>query len=221
MLTVNHDGVSVESDLAGGRLACPECEGVLRPWGWARERLIRHGAWADRSLVRHRPRRGRCTGCAATHVLLGIGLAARRADSAVVLAAAVEAKAASGAGHRVIAAWLGQPVSTVRGWLRAFAASAGAIAEVFTALAHRDGADAAGLWPAPVPAPAGRALAAVTAYAGVLAARFSVATVAWQSAGLAVAGPFFFSAGRWQDRGQHGLALMPGSRDGKGGKSAG
>ena len=36
----------------------------------------------------------------------------------------------------MIAAWLGRPASTVRGWLRAFAASAGPIAEVFTALSH-------------------------------------------------------------------------------------
>lgn len=221
MLTVNHDGSSVESDLAGGRLACPGCLGVLRPWGWARERLIRHGTGAGRFLVRHRPRRGRCGGCAATHVLLETGLAARRADAAAVIAAAVEAKTATGQGHRRIAAVLGRPASTVRGWLRMFAASAGPIAEVFTALAHRDGADAAGLWPAPAPTSAGRALAAVAAYAGVLAARFSVATVAWQSAGLAVAGPFFFSAGRWQGQDQHGLALMPGIADGKGGRSAG
>ena len=221
MLTVNHEAVSVESDLAGGRLACPGCRGRLRPWGWARERQIRHGTGTDLALVRGRPRRGRCADCSATHVLLGVDLAARRADTAEVIASAIVAKAASGAGHRVIAAWLGRPASTVRGWLRAFAASAGPIAEVFTALSHRDGADAAGLWPAPAPAPAGRALAAVAAYAGVLAARFSVATVAWQSAGLAVAGPFFFSAGRWQDREQHELALMPGTPGGKGRRSAG
>ena len=109
--------------------------------------------------------------------------------------------------------------STVRGWLRAFAASAGPIAEVFTALSHRDGADAAGLWPAPAPTPAGRALAAVAAYAGVLAARFSVATVAWQAAGLTASGPWFFSASGWSGREQHELALMPGTPGGKGGSS--
>ncbi|WP_125616622.1 helix-turn-helix domain-containing protein [Specibacter cremeus] len=221
MLTVNHDGASVESDLAGGRLACPGCRGRLRPWGWARERLVRHGTGAGLSLVRHRPRRGRCTGCAATHVLLGVELAARRADTAAVIAAAVEAKTATGAGHRRIAARLGRPASTVRGWLRAFAASAGPIAEVFTALAHRDGADAAGLWPAPAPTPAGRALAAVAAYAGVLAYRFSVATLAWQTAGLTASGPWFFSASGWVGREQHELALTPAPGDGKGGESAG
>ncbi|WP_197515663.1 helix-turn-helix domain-containing protein [Arthrobacter sp. U41] len=132
-----------------------------------------------------------------------------------MIAAAVEAKTATGHGHRRIAARLGRPVSTVRGWLRAFAASAGPIVEVFTALSHRYGADAAELWPAPAPAPAGRALAgralAAAAYAGVLAARFSVATLAWQSAGLAAAGPWFFSASGWVGREQHELALMPGT----------
>lgn len=221
MLTVNHDGSSVESDLAGGRLACPGCLGVLRPWGWARERLIRHGTGTGRFLVRHRPRRGRCGGCATTHVLLETGLAARRADAAAVIAAAVEAKTAVGHGHRRIAARLGRPASTVRGWLRVFAASAGPIAEVFTALSHRDGADAAGLWPAPAPTPAGRALAAVAAYAGVLAARFGVATLAWQTAGLTVSGPWFFSAAGWHGHGQHELALMPGTPGGKGGRNAG
>ncbi|KRE52949.1 hypothetical protein ASG92_25100 [Arthrobacter sp. Soil736] len=93
-------------------------------------------------------------------MLLEAGLAARRADAAAVIAAAVEAKTAAAQGHRRIAARLGRPASTVRGWLRAFAASAGAIAEEFTALAHRDGADAAGLWPAAAPTPAGRAFAA-------------------------------------------------------------
>ncbi|GAC1378260.1 MAG: hypothetical protein NVSMB43_19910 [Pseudarthrobacter sp.] len=115
-------------------------------------------------------------------MLLEAGLAARRADTAAVIAAAVEAKTAAGHGHRRIAAWLSRPASTVRGWLRAFAASAVSIAEVFTALVHRDGADAAGLWPAPDPTPAGAALAAVTAYASVLADRFAVAALPWHSA---------------------------------------
>ena len=143
-------------------------------------------------------------------VSLKLQLTARRADTAAVIAAAVEAKTATGHGHRRIAARLGRPVSTVRGWLRAFAASAGPIVEVFTALSHRDGADAAELWPAPAPTPAGRALAAA-ASAGVLAARFSVATLAWQSDGLAAAGPWFFSASGWVGREQHELALMPGT----------
>ncbi|MGY4544533.1 hypothetical protein ACVWY0_004480 [Arthrobacter sp. UYNi723] len=220
MLTVSHDAFSVESDLAAGRLVCPGCAGVLRPWGWARARFIRHGAGQACIPICHRPRRGRCQRCSVTHVLLGVDLAARRADTAAVIAAAVEAKAAGGTGHRAIAAWLGRPVSTVRGWLRAFTASAPRITEAFTALVHRDGTDAAGIWPAAAPTAAGRALSAVMAYARVLASRFGIVTMAWQAAGLAAAGAWFFSA-RWRGHGQHELALMPAVPGGKGGRSAG
>ena len=221
MVTVNDEVSAVEADLVGGRIHCPRCLAVLRPWGSARERLIRHGVGVGRELVAVRPRRGRCSGCAGTQVLLGVGLAARRADSAAVIAAAIEAKAAAGAGHRAIAAGLGRPTSTVRGWLRGFAAAAAAIASEFAARAHRDGPDAAGRWPAPAATAAGQALAAVAAYAAVLADRFAVAVLAWQSAGLAAAGPFFFSAIRWRGPGQHELALMPGLALGKGGPGLG
>lgn len=221
MLTVNHDVFAVESDLLDGLLACPGCRGVLRPWGWARDRSIRHGSGAGRKLVSVRPRRARCTGCSGTHVLLGVELAARRADTAAVIAQALEAKSATGTGHRPIAASLDRPASTVRGWLRGFAASGSAIATAFTGLVHRDGADPAGLWPAPAPTPAGSAVAAVTAYASVLAERFAVATLAWQTAGLVAAGPFFFSTARWHGHLQHEMALMPGPRVGQSGKSTG
>jgi hypothetical protein len=200
VVTVSDVVSAVEADLVGGRICCPRCQAVLRPWGWARERLIRYGTGAGRVLVAVRPRRGRCNGCADTQVLLGVGLAARRADSAAVIAVAIEAKAATGAGHRSIAALLGRPASTVRGWLRGFAAAASAIASEFAARAHRDGPDAAGRWPAPAPTAAGQALAAVAAYAGVIADRFAVAVPPWQSAGLAAAGPFFFSAKRWRSQ---------------------
>lgn len=217
MLTVNHAGSSVEADLAAGRFLCPGCRGMLRPWGWARRRLVRHGTGPGRRSVPVRPRRARCAGCARTHVLLGVGLAGRRADTAAVIAAAIEAKAAGGKGHRPIAVWLGRPASTVRGWLRAFSSAASAITTVFTSLVHRDGADAAGLWPAPAPTATAAALAAVAAYARVVADRFAVVTVPWQIAGLAVVGPFFFSAGWWGQARQHELALMPPAVGGKGG----
>lgn len=221
MLTVNQDGADVDVDLRAGRIFCPRCGEVLRPWGWARERLIREGTGSGRSLVAVLPRRARCSGCAVTQVLLGLGLAGRRADTAAVIAAAVEAKVAGGLGHRPIAVLLGRPPSTVRGWLRSFAASAEAVLRRFTVLAHRDGADAAGLWPAPAPSLAGQALASVTAYAGVLAGRFAVAVLPWQAAGLAAAGPFFFSTSRWQPGVQHELTLTGVAVSGKGGNGAG
>ena len=222
MLTVSHHGHAVESDLTAGRLACPGCRGVLRPWGWARDRRVRHGgSGAGYQLKRHRPRRARCAGCAGTHVLLGMELASRRADAAAVIAEAIELKTTTGAGHRSIAARLGRPVSTVRGWLRAFTASAESIREAFTLLLHRDGADPASLWPVPAATSAGQALSAVAAYAEVLTDRLAIATLVWHSAGLAVAGPGFFSTGRWAPGSQHQLALPPRHAGGNSGESAG
>lgn len=68
-------------------------------------------------------------------MLIGASMLVRRADAAVVIGAALVAKAA-GAGHRPIAARLGRPVSTVRGWLRRFTARADAWRVSFTGLLH-------------------------------------------------------------------------------------
>lgn len=57
----------------------------------------------------------------------------RRADAVAVIGAAVLAKA-QGRGHRPIAAVLGRPDSTVRGWLRSFARNAEAWRAVFSRL---------------------------------------------------------------------------------------
>src|SRR3954447_1953290 len=116
MLTVETDPVAVEERLGSGGLACPGCSGVLARWGHARGRRVRDsdgGLW----IV---PRRSRCTGCGVTHVLLPVVLLVRRADTVAVIGAGLTAKA-TGAGHRLIAALLGRPAETVRGWLRRFA----------------------------------------------------------------------------------------------------
>lgn len=68
-----------------------------------------------------------------THVLLAVSCLLRRADGVDVIGAALRAKAA-GAGHRLVAGRLGRPVSTARGWLRAFGRNAEAVRAVFTAL---------------------------------------------------------------------------------------
>ncbi len=81
--------------------------------------------------MRVRPRRAWCRRCAATHVLLPVVALLRRADLVEVIGAALAAKAA-GAGARSIAAGLGRPVDTVRGWLRRFAARAGVVRAGFT-----------------------------------------------------------------------------------------
>ena len=69
-------------------------------------------------------------------VAAGHGGVLRRADTVEVIGVALEA-AASGRGHRTIAAALGRPASTVRGWLRRFSGRAAAVAGVFTSLLVR------------------------------------------------------------------------------------
>jgi hypothetical protein len=104
-----------ESSLCQGGMRCPHCRGRLRPYGYARTRTVR-GLGSAR--LRVTPRRARCADCRATQVLLPGQLICRRADSTEVIGNALVAKAATGAGHRSIAAGLGRPVSTVRRWLR-------------------------------------------------------------------------------------------------------
>ena len=127
MLMVCAEEVRVDAELVGGVLMCPSCRGALRPWGHARERVLR-GAAGDRVL---RPRRARCRSCAGTHVLLPDLALLRRRDEVVVIGAAIEAKA-TGAGHRTIAGRLGVPKDTVRGWLRRFASRAEQVRVHFT-----------------------------------------------------------------------------------------
>jgi hypothetical protein len=131
MVMVDTDPVEVERALLAGELSCPVCAGVLRPWGHARWRFLR----GEDDTVRHRPRRSACSGCARTHVLLACSWLPRRADAVTVIGAALLAKA-SGLGHRPIAAALRRPVSTVRSWLRRFAARVEEIRVLFTGLLH-------------------------------------------------------------------------------------
>jgi hypothetical protein len=130
VLTVEVDAACVERRLVAGDLSCPGCAQVLRPWGWATERVLRG---LDGSAVPLRPRRARCSGCAVTHVLLAVLALARRADLAEVIGAALAAKAA-GVGARRIAALLGLAPDTVRGWLRRFGSRAEAVRVFFTVL---------------------------------------------------------------------------------------
>jgi hypothetical protein len=160
VLTVNGDGAVVERQLAGGELCCPSCGGALGGWGHARPRRVR----ALDGVVRLRPRRSRCRGCGATHVLLPAWLLLRRADAGEVIGAALEA-AAAGGGHRGIAGLLGRPASTVRGWLRRFAGRAEPVRAFFTVLLARTGPD-----PVMPAGAAGLVAAAVSAIAGAAAA---------------------------------------------------
>lgn len=114
VLLVGDDAGVVEADLAAGALACPGCGGPLARWGWARRRSIRLLGGSEASL---RPRRSWCAACRAGHVLVPTWSVPRHRDATEVITAALVAKA-KGAGHRAIAAGLGRPAATVRGWLR-------------------------------------------------------------------------------------------------------
>lgn len=64
--------------------------------------------------------------------MLPVSALLRRADTAAVIVSALAAKARCGVGFRRIAADLGRPGETVRGWLRRFAARAEAVRSMFT-----------------------------------------------------------------------------------------
>jgi hypothetical protein len=164
MLTVGNDPADVERRLSSALLSCPGCGGRLGPWGHGRARTLRGDGVIRWRL---RPRRAICLGCGVTHILLPVTCLVRRADAVEVIGAAL-GWAAAGWGHRRIAASLGRPASTVRGWLRRFCSRAGPLRSAFTALLCE-------LDPDPkAPEPAGSALADAVA-AIVAAARATVA----------------------------------------------
>jgi hypothetical protein len=115
-------------------------------------------------------------------VLAALTALSRRADGVEVIGAALLARV-WGWGYRRVAARVGRPVSTVRGWLGRVAVNAERIFAAFTRLVHELEAD-----PAPA-APAGSAfadaVAAVGAGAAAVRRRFGVAVVvvsAWRVA---------------------------------------
>ena len=128
VVIVGMDPVEVDRRLSSGELECP-CGGRLAPWGYARQRTVR-------GVGVPRPRRARCGSCWVTHVLLAVSCVLRRADGVDVIGEALRWKVA-GAGHRPIAARLARPVSTVRGWLRAFTANAEVVRALCTDLLVR------------------------------------------------------------------------------------
>ncbi len=177
---VGTDPLEVDRLLLEGLLACPGCEQELRPWGWARSRSVRELA----EVVVVRPRRSLCSGCAGTHVLLPEQLLSRRADTAVVIGAALTAKA-TGAGHRSIAQLLGRPPSTVRAWLRRFASRAESLRVLFTGLLFLLDPEADG------PRPVGSLFADAVESVGLAAAaavRLFGPRPAWQFASAASGG---------------------------------
>jgi len=116
LVTVEMDAVRVERRLIGGRLACPDCGGVLAGWGHGRERTLR----GVNGPVRVRPRRSRCVGCYVTHVLLRWGCWCGGGGSGCGDRCGV-GRQSSQRRVSVDRVELGRTVDTVRGWLRRFA----------------------------------------------------------------------------------------------------
>jgi len=118
----------------------------------------------------------------------------RRADVAEVIGAALAAWA-RGAGCRTIAAQLGRPPETVRGWLRRFASRAEAVRVFFTALLAGVGADP--VMPGPAGSPAADAVAAVAGAAAAVVSRWPHlgAVPVWAAASAASNGMLL--APRW------------------------
>lgn len=97
-----------------------------------------------------------------------------------MIGAGLTAKA-TGAGHRVIAALLGRPSETVRGWVRRFASRVEAVRAVFTRWCRDLASDPV------LPGPAGSAwadaLAVIVATATAAGVRFCIGEVpVWQAA---------------------------------------
>jgi hypothetical protein len=110
MLTVANGG---DEALRAGTIGCPGCDGSLRPWGYARWRLIRNRGgelWV-------RPRRARCGSCGRTQVLLPCRLLERRRDAVGDIGTILEAYAGR-TGYRQAARDLAIPVPTARNWVR-------------------------------------------------------------------------------------------------------
>ena len=179
-MTVGLDDAEVENVLGSGLLVCPAagCGEPLGPWGWARGRVVRGAG-------RLRPRRGRCRGCRRTQVLLPASVLLRRADAVTVIGAALLAKA-GGAGHRRVAAMVGVPASTVRGWLRRITAVADRVLAVLAAAAAELGVDF--LAPVPAAGPVGAVVELVGALARGATLRLGGSWVPWRLAAVLTGG---------------------------------
>lgn len=132
------DPAAARLALTAGQLSCtePGFVGVLRVWSRARARQVRRPGGV---VVRLPPDRARCRSCRVTHVLLPAWCVPRCSDDVEVVGGALLA-AADGTGHRQVAAVLGVPAGTVRGWLRAVRAGTAALTAQAVTLLEAAGA---------------------------------------------------------------------------------
>ena len=179
VLTVGSDPAGVEVRLSSAVLRCPDCGDRLAPWGHGRVRSVRE---RGRLRWRLRPRRARCSGCGATHILLPVSCLSRRADTVEVIGVALVA-AGAGWGHRRVARLVDRAPSTVRGWLRRFEARAGPLRQGFTSLAVA--LEPAPVMPAPTGSEVGDAVAAIMATVRAVGSRWPdllLSVSAWEVA---------------------------------------
>ena len=207
MLTVGVDRSAVEAVLCGGGLECPapDCGRRLAPWGWSRQRGVRGAG-------RVAPRRGVCTGCGRTHVLLPASVLLRRADAVTVIGAALLAKTA-GCGHRRVADLVGRPASTVRGWLRRIGRVADRVLGVLAAAAAQFGAEFVA--PAPTGSPVGSVVELVGALARAAARRLGGSWAPWRLATVLCGGRLLAPTGPdlWSGVGVAGNTSWPWAGD--------
>lgn len=130
-------------------------------------------------------------------MLLPASVLLRRADAVTVIGLALLAKA-GGAGHRPIAALLGLPASTVRGWLRRVTAVADRVLAVLAAAA---GLGAEFVPPASTAEPVGAVVELVGALARAMVLRLGGSCSPWRLAAV-------LSGGRLLA--PHGPDLVPG-----------
>ena len=150
----------VDAYVAAGRAVevprpdCPACAGPMMFWS-GYQRHIRAAGRCRKIFV---PRL-RCAPCRVSHALLPAFTLAWRLDVAETVGAVIAEVAGGACGVRPVAARLGVPYTTARGWVRRFRFRAAEIATGFAALAVELGGQA--ITP---PAGAGRfALAAIGA----------------------------------------------------------
>jgi uncharacterized protein DUF6431/helix-turn-helix protein len=132
----------VESMLAAGvgpglacGARCPDCGGPL-VGSW---RGYRRLARVEGRVVVLQIARSRCATCRRTHALIPSFLVPGRLDGVASVIAALQ-RGARGVGQRRIAAQLGLPETTVRGWCQRLRAGAGALVGRLVALADALGA---------------------------------------------------------------------------------
>jgi hypothetical protein len=175
------DEALAQQALTAGTLACPHagCGGLVYRDGRARARRVRTRDGGEREL---RPQRVACRRCERVNVVLPAWCVPGRCDDAETIGVALLA-AAQGRGHRPIAARLGRPATTVRGWLRAARSHAGALRERAWQLQDRLELERVSELIRPAGSPLGDAVAALGA-AAAAARRFFGAdefdTSAWE-----------------------------------------